>query len=299
MDILIEKMRPKTLDDIVGQSSKIKTLKQYVNLKNIPNLLFYGKKGTGKTSTILALCKDLYGDEYKKYILELNASHERGINTIRTKVKTMAQTKTTQLKIIILDEVDSMTKEAMFALRMIMENYSHITRFCLICNYINKIIDPLLSRCTVFYFQPISKEIMNERLQKITNKSDNYDIIKYTNGDLRKALLLLQYSNNVDIDYICGISHEICEKLFNEILHEPLEIVLETCFEINKSAYNICEILEYLAKLFLNAPDIPNKNEILFLLSQKDMAIQNGMWEYIELVDFCTKTKIDFLKNIN
>ena len=294
MDIWIEKYRPQTLAQIVGQTSTIETLQHYVNTKNVPNLIFYGKRGTGKTSSIHSLCKDLYGDDYKKYVLELNASHERGINTVRTKVKTMAQSKTSRVKMIILDEADSMTKEAMFSLRMIMENYSHITRFCLICNYINKIIDPLRSRCTVFYFQPLTKPQIAERLAHISSENNNDQIIKFTNGDMRKAMLLLQYSDkNNDIEHLCGISEKMCDQLLNDIQTKPLKSILQTCFEIDKGAYDISEMLEILGEKILKIKDFPKKNDVLFLLGEKDVNIQNGMWDYMELVELCTK--IDFL----
>ena len=249
------------------------------------------------TSTIHALCKDLYGEDYKKYVLELNASHERGINTIRTKVKTMAQTKTSKIKMIILDEADSMTKEAMFSLRMIMENYSHITRFCLICNYINKIIDPLQSRCTVFYFQPLQHHEMIQKLKQINGK-ENKEIIKHSNGDMRRATMMIQYSEEQDIENLFAISEKMCDQLLNDLIKKPLNIILDTCFDIHKSAYDKSKIIELLGEKILKTKNIPNKEQILFLIGEKDVDIQQGMWDYIELVDLCSK--IEFLiKNKN
>lgn len=289
-DLWTEQYRPKTLKDIVGQSSTIETLKHYVETNNVPNLIFYGKRGTGKSSSILSLCKDLYGEDYKKFVLELNASHERGINTVRTKVKTMAQSKTSRVKMIILDEADSMTKEAMFSLRMIMENYSHITRFCLICNYINKIIEPLRSRCTVFYFQPLVKEDMNQRLKQINGK-DNYDIIEYSNGDMRKAMMLIQYSNNQNIENLYGISESICDKLFDDLRNKSLPDILDTCFDIHKSGFDKSKMLELLGQRIFKTK-IPNKNKIFFLIGEKDVQIQQGRVDYIEFVELCSKIEL-------
>ncbi|KAI5285715.1 Subunit of heteropentameric Replication factor C (RF-C), partial [Ascosphaera atra] len=126
-------------------------------------MLFYGPPGTGKTSTILALAKSLFGPSlYRSRILELNASDERGIGIVREKVKDFARTQLSHppnsaeykakypcppFKIIILDEADSMTQDAQSALRRTMERYSRLTRFCLVCNYVTRIIDPVASRC--------------------------------------------------------------------------------------------------------------------------------------------------------
>ena len=176
-------------------------------------MLFYGPPGTGKTSTILALAKELYGPEmFKSRVLELNASDERGISIVREKVKDFARMQLSNppphykdrypcppYKIIVLDEADSMTQDAQSALRRTMETYSKITRFCLICNYVTRIIDPLASRCSKFRFKMLDQGNAKKRLEDIAeNEHVNLQdgavdtLIKCSEGDLRKAITFLQ-----------------------------------------------------------------------------------------------------------
>ena len=176
-------------------------------------MLFYGPPGTGKTSTILALAKELYGPELiKTRVLELNASDERGISIVREKVKNFARMQLSSpspayakqypcppYKIIILDEADSMTQDAQSALRRTMETYSKITRFCLICNYVTRIIDPLASRCSKFRFKSLDQGNAKKRLEEIAEnegvplEDGAVDaLIKCSEGDLRKAITFLQ-----------------------------------------------------------------------------------------------------------
>ncbi|KAH8916263.1 P-loop containing nucleoside triphosphate hydrolase protein, partial [Atractiella rhizophila] len=142
----VEKYRPKTIDDVAAQEHTVQVLRKTLGSSNLPHMLFYGPPGTGKTSTILALCHQLFGPLFHSRVLELNASDERGIAVVREKIKTFAKAAVTEqtsktappYKIIILDEADSMTTDAQSALRRIMETYSRITRFCLVCNYVTR-----------------------------------------------------------------------------------------------------------------------------------------------------------------
>ena len=139
----VEKYRPQNIDDIVQQDEVVSALRSTLEKGDLPHLLFHGPPGTGKTSTALALCHSLFGQgEIKKRLMELNASDDRGIDTVRSKVKQFASLAVPQTpvpyKIIILDEADSMTRDAQNALRRIIEQYSAVTRFIIICNYVSK-----------------------------------------------------------------------------------------------------------------------------------------------------------------
>ncbi|KAI1501742.1 replication factor C subunit 2 [Biscogniauxia marginata] len=209
----VEKYRPKTLNDVTAQDHTVNVLQRTLQASNLPHMLFYGPPGTGKTSTILALAKELYGPEMiKSRVLELNASDERGISIVREKVKDFARMQLTNpppgyknrypcppFKIIILDEADSMTQDAQSALRRTMETYSKITRFCLICNYVTRIIDPLASRCSKFRFKSLDQGNAKKRLEEIAEKEGVgledgavEALIKCSEGDLRKAITFLQ-----------------------------------------------------------------------------------------------------------
>ena len=218
-DIWIEKYRPKTLDDIVGQDNIIERLKAYVKTKNVPHLIFAGPAGIGKTTSALALAREVFGEEFwKQNFHELNASDERGIGIIRGKIKDFARTAPigeTQIKIIFLDEADSLTPDAQAALRRTIEKYTRICRFILSVNYSSKIIEPIQSRCAVFRFKPIKAEDIKKYMRKIATKekleitSDGLEtLIFISRGDLRKAINILQ------------VGASIGKKITAEILYE-------------------------------------------------------------------------------
>jgi replication factor C small subunit len=198
-----EKYRPKTLDGIVNQKEIINRLKSFVQDKNLPHLLFVGPAGVGKTTSILALARDLYGAGYKNFILELNASDERGIDVIREKVKNFARTAAiaspVTFKILIMDEADSLTTPAQHALRRTMEIYTKTCRFCLIGNYSENIIDPIQSRCSIFRFSPLEEQDAKTWIKRIADDeglemlNEGLDALyQASGGDLRKAVNLLQ-----------------------------------------------------------------------------------------------------------
>ena len=157
----IEKYRPNDINDIILNKQNNNIFNYFIQNKMLPNLLFFGPPGTGKTSSVLALSKSIYKDKFKLMVLELNASDNRNIHVVRKIIKEFASTQnlfSNGFKLVILDG-DSMTNDAQFCLRRIMETYSKNIRFCFICNYISKIIIPALkSRCTIFKFGKIDND---------------------------------------------------------------------------------------------------------------------------------------------
>jgi len=217
----VEKYRPTALDELISHKDIISTIQRFMKEDRLPHLLFYGPPGTGKTTTILACARQLYSpQEFKSMVLELNASDDRGINVVREQVLSFASTRTMsankKFKLIILDEADAMTKDAQNALRRIIEKFTDNVRFCLICNYLSKIIPAIQSRCTRFRFAPLAKDLMIPRLKHVIEQENlnvSEDGIKalvtLAEGDMRRSLNILQSTSmafdliNEDNVYLC------------------------------------------------------------------------------------------------
>ncbi len=301
----VEKYRPNTLTMVSSQESVIAGLKNVIKEKNIPHLIFFGPSGCGKTSTILALAKDIFKEEFDNRTIELNASDERGISVIRDKIKKYAKfsvnskNKTIpKWKLIILDEADSMTGESQCALRRIMEEYSNITRFCIICNYHNKIIDPIVSRCSLFRFKPIEKEIIYDKLKDICNiekikvkKPDLYKIIEISRGDLRKAINFLQkyqsIAESISLDELAGyIETKRLKNWLNYCLEKnDIEIINFTEMFFNEG-YSLVNQIIRIKNLIISTKKISDqiKCEIIIKLMDIDQNLIKGCDEYIQFM---------------
>jgi len=200
----VEKYRPKKISDLVNQKEIMGSLNALLkNQSEMPHLLFSGSAGVGKTSTAICLSREILGEYWRDYSLELNASDERGIGMVREKVKKFSRfaglDTEIPFKIIILDEADEMTSDAQTALRRIIEDTAKYCRFILIANNLSKIIEPIQSRCVVFKFTRISNKEISSQLkfiaQKEKIKADEKGletICDYVDGDIRHAINILQ-----------------------------------------------------------------------------------------------------------
>jgi replication factor C small subunit len=197
-----EKYRPSKLTEVIGQDAIVEKLKAFVKIKSFPSMIFAGPAGVGKTTSAIAMAKELYGTSINEAFLELNASDSRGIEVVRGKVKEFARTiplSSGLVKIVFLDEADALTPEAQHALRRTMEKYSATTRFILGANYSSKIIDPIQSRCVVLRFKPLKEEEMKAYIKRVA-ASESLDIdekavealLYVCEGDLRRLTNILQ-----------------------------------------------------------------------------------------------------------
>lgn len=226
----VEKYRPSSLEEVSSHKQIIKTLRKFISENTLPHMCFYGPPGTGKTSTCVALARELYGKHYQVMVQELNASDDRGIGVVRTKIKEFASTypfDVSGVKLIILDEADAMTNEAQLALRRIMELYSDNVRFCLICNYLTKIIDPLQSRCTKFKFNTLESKHIKKRIDFIAGeegieleKGVKSILVTECGGDMRSIVNSLQAATTTSTTISRDLIYEVLGKVRPSVIQE-------------------------------------------------------------------------------
>lgn len=212
---LVEKYRPFSLNEVLGNELVIEALKSLQEHDNLPHILLYGPPGTGKTTSIRAIANFLYKTLLMSNVLELNASDDRGINIVREKIKCFAVSRSFQdrKKLIILDEADSMSRDAQNALRRIIEDFSANVRFCFIANYAHKIIPAIQSRCSKFRFSPVSSDKTKERVQEIAKSEKFYlndecvnALVQESEGDMRRLINTLDglscFREKITVDLI-------------------------------------------------------------------------------------------------
>ncbi|KAK6627251.1 hypothetical protein RUM44_009728 [Polyplax serrata] len=279
----VEKYRPQKLTELISQEYIVNTINKLISHKQLPHLLFYGPPGTGKTTTILACAKVLYTPaQFASMVLELNASDDRGIGTVRGAILDFASTKTMfqgGVKLIILDEADAMTHDAQNALRRIIEKYTANVRFCIICNYLGKIIPAIQSRCTKFRFAPLDSKEITPRLDYVIEKENikitedgKKAVLTLGQGDMRKVLNILQSTSisfpevNEENVYTC-VGHPLQCDIY-DMLQSLLNDNIIDAYKIEFPAQVICHLLIALSDIENNLNNGVSENiELSKLLS--------------------------------
>ncbi|MBI2143329.1 replication factor C small subunit [Candidatus Woesearchaeota archaeon] len=298
-----EKYRPADFNDIMGQEEIVRRIRAFVKHQNLPHLMFSGPPGVGKTSTAIVVAKQLYGENWRQNLIELNASDERGIDVIRTKVKDFARTKAlgnVPFKICILDESDSLTREAQQALRRTMENYTTTCRFVLLANYPSKIIEPIQSRCAVFRFKPLSEAEITKLIDKIAaaeklaiDAKAKKALVEVSEGDCRKLENVMQscavMSNAITEELIysaAGVAtpkevKEVIELAFSNNFQKARDKLLETMLAHGLSGL---DVIKQLQKEVLESGIEPKKK--LFLIEkcgEIEFRMSEGADEFVQL----------------
>jgi len=302
-ELWVEKYRPKSLDEVVGQEEIVERLKAYAKTGNLPHLLFAGPAGTGKTTCAIALARDMFGEDWRQNYFELNSSDERGIDTVRTKVKEIARLAPfggTNFKIIFLDEADNLTADAQAALRRTMETYSKTSRFILSANYSSRLIEPIQSRTAVFRFRPLKPEGITEyigriaKAEKLKVTDDGMEALVYVaEGDMRRAVNALQVAaslgSTVDADVLYKVSSTIRPEEVKALIEKALEgeflrareVLDKLLIEYGLSGEDIVRQL-HRTVFDLNIPD-ESKVRLLDRIGETDFRLTEGSSERIQI----------------
>lgn len=303
----IEKYRPTSLQELIAHEEIIQILNKLIENNKLPHLLFYGPPGTGKTSTILACARQMYGEKYSSMILELNASDDRGIDVVREQIKEFAGTKnifSSGVKLIVLDEADAMTQDAQSALRRVIEKYTSNTRFCLVCNYVNKIMPAVQSRCTRFRFSPLRSDQIISRLNDVirlenvnVTECGKQAILQLAGGDLRRVLNLLQstqmaYPDSVNEETVYLTAGAAIPSVINQMLQSLLNDTFDNAYKhilkaITDFGYALCDILTEITRL-LNGIVLPDAaiSYLMDKLSDIEFRLSQGASEKLQLGSF-------------
>jgi replication factor C subunit 3/5 len=299
----VEKYRPIKLNQIISQDDNINCIENIIKYEHLPNFLLYGPSGTGKTSTINALTNKLYGNNSSQMILELNGSDDRGINIVRGKIQKFASGNNMfckGIKLVILDEVDYMTIDAQNALRRIIDEFGNNTRFCLICNYISKIIPALISRCFSLRFTPILKNDAIKKIKEVCKKEncsitkDGIEaIIKLSKGDMRKIYNLLQstfitykeINENTVYQTMLYPKPSEMKNLFDQLLNNSLEENVNSLIKLKEEkSMGLNEIIDELQEILMKYEmDDKLKMNLIKRLSKIELFLNSNIVDKVQI----------------
>jgi len=248
----VHKYKPRKFEDIIEQEHIVNILSK---IEILPHMIFHGPNGCGKTIMSQILIRELYGDNIDNKVLHFDASCDFTIEIVRVNIKNFARTKSKgsgpDYKIIIIEDADTLSISTQLALFRIIENYSHITRFCLICNSINKLLDSLKSRCAALNFYPISYEGVKRKLETIIDAEKLEDIeidkiVGFANGDMRKAIVNLQF----------GIRDIPMDNLLKSIEDKNFDNIQKSIYELMDNKYSGKRVLKELFNMVMDRPKI-------------------------------------------
>lgn len=298
---LLERYAPKRLGEIKGQETIIKILKGYVGNNNIPHMIFTGSPGIGKTLTATCLARELFGEHWRKNFISMNSSDERGIDTVRNKIKNATQYAPIggyPFKIIFLDESDELTESAQRALREVIIRHQAITRFIFGVNNINKVISPIQDRTQIFRFKSLQSDEIKYHIMSIA-KSEEIDISPQhlmliavlAKGSMRQAVNALQTVSVLDsidepiireiLDTTVDESHS--RKLLKRVLTTDVEKYEEELFRlVYASGFEPSEILQGVTNELITLND-PITLPAIVTLAEYDYRISQGANPMLQL----------------
>jgi replication factor C small subunit len=295
-EIWVEKFRPDSLSEVKGNENEVRRLSTWVDDASMPNVLLWGPQGTGKTASAVAFAKDKYGDEWNNHLMQMNASDERGIDVVRNQIKSFAEQGGVMgehdFNIILLDEVDHMTRDAQPAMRKIMEDFSDRTRFFLICNYPGQLIDPILSRCASLRMSPLNNDQMLELLTEVGEEKElEYSeaqfetIIDKSEGDARAAIHTLQsatHDGKVVDDFLEAVVSIVdrtdVEELVEKAVTEQQEEAMDMIDDMLRDGIDAQELCSEILDVVLERDDLPKDSQSMMVdkVADCEWRILNG-----------------------
>lgn len=305
MELWTEKYRPRKLKDLLISDTIKKKLTNMLDKNEIPNMIITGDPGIGKTSTILYLAKKLFGKYYNNFVLETNASDKRGTKNTENivdfcKLQIPEDCRSKQ-KLILLDEADNMTHNALTQINYLMEKYQKTVRFAFTCNDFSKIIEPIQSRCLIFKYNYISKENTLKRLKYIC-KNENITFHKkgllalYTisDGDIRNSINNLQLvSNKYDevneenVYDMCDIPHpQKIKNILDLCIQKNYSKTIELIMDFIQSGYMNQDILVGMKNFLKNDNSFEEKIKIkyLIIIGKNIMTMTKGIDTKLQLI---------------
>lgn len=298
-----EKYRPKSIKDILSTDAIKQKLNMLVDKRDIPHIIITGEPGIGKTTTSLCLARDLLGKEYAQFVLELNASNDRGIKSVQRIIVPFCQLALggkAHCKIILLDEADSMTDKEQQFISKLMDKYGKTTKFIFTCNSSTSIIESIQSRCDIIRFSTITPDLMKIRLKYICEEEQvTYDkdgmklLMKIANGDIRVAINILQSIhmglgelNVKNITILCNVlPNEIIEAALVACVSGELKTAIEEINKLRNNGYSCLDIITSIFSVTKDSKKFDDNQKIIIMkeISTTYTIIKKGVQSALQL----------------